>query len=83
MSSHQRRIALLPDTRLASTARVAASLSVQLCELNQLRGRVRKAELLARGSPPTDRKVTQLCRREAGRMPLPPPWQRRSTSLNQ
>ena len=83
MNSHQRRIALLTDTRLASMARVAASLSVQLCELNQLRDRVRKAELLGRRSPPTNRKVAPLCRREAGRVRLPPHWQRRSTPLNQ
>ena len=83
MSPHQWRYALLLDTRLASITSVAASLSVQLCELNQLRDRVRKAELLAGGSPPIDRKVAQLCRREAGRVPLPPHWQRRSTPLNQ
>jgi hypothetical protein len=83
MNSHQRGIALLTDTRLASMARAATSLSVQLCELNQLRDRVRKAELLGRRSPPTNRKVSQLCRCEAGRERLPPHWQRRSTPLNQ
>jgi hypothetical protein len=48
MNSRQPRIALLIDTRLASIACTAASLNVQLCELNQLRDRVRKAQLSAR-----------------------------------
>lgn len=79
----RQRVALVIDTRLASIACTAASLNVQLCELNQLRDRVRKAQLLARGAPSTDRKVAQLCRREAGRVPLAPRWLRRSTPLNQ
>lgn len=83
MSPHQWRNTLLLDTRLASIASVAASLSVQLCELNELRDRVKEAELFSRRSPPTSRKVAQLCRREAGRERPTPHWQRRSTPLNQ
>lgn len=59
MNSRQPCIAFLIDTRLASIACTAASLNVQWCELNQLRDRVRKAQLSARRSPPTDRQVGQ------------------------
>jgi hypothetical protein len=71
MNSHQRHIALLPDARLASMAHVAASLSIQLWELNQLRDRVKKAELFGRRSPPTNGKIAQLCRREGRKSASP------------
>jgi phosphotransferase system IIA component len=83
MNSRKQRVALFTDMRLASMARMAARLSGQLRELNQLRDRVRKAELLGQGSPPTNGKVAQPCQREAGRVRLPTHWQRRSAPLNQ
>jgi hypothetical protein len=51
MSSVQQRRSTATDTRLAVIISAAVNLKAQLCELNELRGRVRKAQLLARKSP--------------------------------
>jgi hypothetical protein len=45
------RLATAADTRLAVIISAAVNLKAQLCELNELHGRVRKAQLLARKSP--------------------------------
>ena len=45
MSSSQRRPTAATDARLAVLINDAANLKAQLCELNELRERVRKAEL--------------------------------------
>jgi len=50
MSSLQRRVEAVTDTRLTAITDMAANLKAQLCELNRLRDRVRKAQLLARRS---------------------------------
>jgi len=47
MSSIQQRLATARDTRLAFVISAAVNLKAQLCELNELRDQVRKAQLLA------------------------------------
>ena len=54
MSSLQQRIAAVSDTRLAAITDTAANLKAQLCELNRLRDRVRRAQLSARSSQRID-----------------------------
>src|SRR5216683_1000450 len=51
MSSLQQRLTTATDTRLAVVINAVVNLNVQLCELNELRERVRKAQLSARKSP--------------------------------
>ena len=48
MSDLQRRTAAVIETRLAAITDTAANLKAQLCELNMLRDRIRKAQLSAR-----------------------------------
>ena len=50
MSSIQQRLATARDTRLAFVISAAVNLKAQLCELNELRDQVRKAQLSARKS---------------------------------
>jgi hypothetical protein len=50
MSSSQQRLASATATRLAAITDMAANLKAQLCELNRLRDRLRKAQLSARRS---------------------------------
>ena len=50
MSALQQRTAAVTDTRLAAITHTAANLKAQLCELNRLRDRVRRAQLSARSS---------------------------------
>ena len=50
MSSFDHSLAAITDRRLSVVTDTVASLNVQLCELNLLRGRVRKAELASRRS---------------------------------
>jgi hypothetical protein len=50
MSDLQRRTAAVIETRLAAITDTAANLKAQLCELNRLRDRIRKAQLSARRS---------------------------------
>src|ERR1700730_17602321 len=56
MSSLHRHLAVVTDTRLAIVTDTAANLITQLRELNELRERVRKAELSARPTQRIDRK---------------------------
>jgi hypothetical protein len=51
MSSIQQRLTSASDTRLALVINAAVNLNVQLCELIELRERVRIAQLSARKSP--------------------------------
>jgi hypothetical protein len=51
MSSVQQRLTSDSDPRLAAVINAAVNLNIQLCELNELRERVRKAQPLARKSP--------------------------------
>ena len=48
MHSLQRRTAAVMDMRLTAITDAAANLKAQLCELNRLRDRIRKAQLSAR-----------------------------------
>jgi len=48
MSALQRRTAAVTNTRLAAITDTAANLKAQLCELNRLSDRIRKAQLSAR-----------------------------------
>jgi hypothetical protein len=50
MNALERRTAAVIDTRLAAITDIAANLKAQLCELDRLRDRIRKAQLSARGS---------------------------------
>ena len=50
MNALERRTAAVTDTRLAAITDTAANLKAQLCELDRLRDRIRKAQLSARGS---------------------------------
>jgi hypothetical protein len=56
MSSLQQRLPAVTDTRLAAIAHTTANLIAQLCELNRLRDRLRKAQLSARRSRRIDRR---------------------------
>jgi hypothetical protein len=56
MSSLHRHLAVVTDTRLAIVTDAAANLMTQLSELNEMRERVRKAELSARPTQRIDRK---------------------------
>jgi hypothetical protein len=51
MSSIQQRLSTASDTRLAFVISAAVNLKAQLCELNELRDQIRKAQLSARKSP--------------------------------
>jgi hypothetical protein len=51
MSASQQRLTTATDTRLAVVINAAAFLKAQLCELTELRERVRKELLSARKSP--------------------------------
>jgi hypothetical protein len=51
MSSIQQRLSTASDTRLAFVISAAVNLKAQLCELNELRERVIKAQLSARKLP--------------------------------
>jgi hypothetical protein len=51
MSSSQQRLTTATDTRLAVLINAAAILKAQLCELNELRERLRKELLSARKTP--------------------------------
>jgi len=59
MSSLDDHLVAVTDTRLAIVSDTAANLIAQLSELNELRERVRKAELSARRSQRIDRKRTR------------------------
>jgi hypothetical protein len=59
MSSLDDHLVAVTDTRLAIVSDTAANLIAQLSELNELRERVRKAELSARRSQRVDRKRTR------------------------
>ena len=50
MSSFDHSLAAITDRRLSVVTDTVANLNVQLCELNLLRERVRKAELASRRS---------------------------------
>jgi hypothetical protein len=50
MSSLEQRIASVAEKRLADIATTAANLKALLCELEELRDQVRKAQLSASGS---------------------------------
>ena len=56
MSSSQQRVTTATDRRLAVVISAAANLKAQLCELNELRERVRKELLSARKSPQPKRR---------------------------
>jgi hypothetical protein len=56
MSSLLERLVPVIDTRLAVVINAAVNLNVQLSELNELRERLRKANLLARISQRIDRR---------------------------
>jgi hypothetical protein len=61
MSSLRNRLAALTEARLSVVTGAAANLIAQLAELNELRERVRKAELSARRSRQTNhRKRTNI-----------------------
>jgi hypothetical protein len=61
MSSLRNRLAALTETRLSVVTGAAANLIAQLAELNELRERVRKAQLSARSSRQTNhRKRTNI-----------------------
>jgi hypothetical protein len=51
MSSAQQRVTTATDRHLAVIISAAANLKAQLCELNEVRERVRKELLSARKSP--------------------------------
>jgi hypothetical protein len=51
MSSIQQRLSTASDTRLAFVISAAVNLKAQLCELNELRERVKKELPLPRKSP--------------------------------
>ena len=65
MSSFDHSLAAITDRRLSVVTDTVASLNVQLCELNLLRGRVRKAELASRRRL-YRRKRTRIRRLELG-----------------
>jgi hypothetical protein len=62
MSSLDPSLAAITYPRLSLVTDTVANLNVQLCELNLLRERVRKAEL-ARSSRPVDRRKRARIRR--------------------
>jgi hypothetical protein len=67
MSSLYQPFAAVNDTRLSIVTNVAAHLIAQLCELNELRERVRKAKLSARRARRTGHKTEHAFRiKEAG-----------------
>jgi hypothetical protein len=71
MSSLQQRVAVDTEARLAAVTDAAANFIAQLCELNELRERVRKAELSARRSRRiTIEKNAQLDRHGLSRGPV-------------
>jgi hypothetical protein len=45
VNTPDRHLVVITDTRLLATISAVSNLHVQLCELNELRERVRKAEL--------------------------------------
>ncbi|MEA2912934.1 MAG: hypothetical protein QOJ15_5015 [Bradyrhizobium sp.] len=59
MSALDDHLLAVTDTHLAIVSDTAANLIAQLSELNELRERVRKAELSARRSQRIDRKRTR------------------------
>jgi hypothetical protein len=59
MSDLQPRTAAVIETRLAAITETAANLKAQLCELNRLRDRIRKAQLSARRTPRVDHSKEQ------------------------
>jgi len=70
MSSLHHNLAAVTDTRLVIVTDTAANLIAQLSELNELRERVRKAELSARRSRPVDRRRRTRIRRLEPRIRL-------------